>query len=256
MVAPVPLDASGISGLIDQYDHFGPAVTAFVTNFLATFGDKGQLAVITLATIYDAKRVFLGAVTAFAAWNVVEVSVGSAVLGALPGGVTPLLTGALFVLVGLWTCAQAYSLYTRDGEAVASDVFAGIFPGDLYDRLQGSGAFVISFVAIAIAEFGDKTQILTINLGATFPDSPVAVIVGAWLGLALRTGIDAVIGTAAERVLPMAFVQAAGAAVFVAVGLFQWGVLGGTTVVAIAAAAVAFAVGGALYRHWTTPTQA
>ncbi|ADQ67375.1 TMEM165/GDT1 family protein [Halogeometricum borinquense] len=247
----VPIHASGISRLIGQYDQFGPAVTSFVTNFLATFGDKGQLAVITLATIYDAKRVFAGAVAAFAIWNIIEVTVGSAVLGALPAGVTPIFTGALFVLVGIWTCYQAYSIYTStDGRTRGSDLFAGIIPDGIYKRIRGSSSFVIAFVAIAIAEFGDKTQILTINLGATFPNAPIAVIVGAWLGLAVRTGIDAFVGTAMEHLLPMAFIQAAGAAVFVAVGIFQWGLLDGTAVVGVAVAAVAFAVSGAFYRHW------
>ncbi|GAA0291896.1 TMEM165/GDT1 family protein [Halarchaeum salinum] len=248
------LDAGGISGLIQQYEALGPFVASLVTNFLATFGDKGQLAVITLATIYDTKRVFAGAITAFAIWNVIEVSVGTAVLGVLPAGVTPIFTGGLFVLVGLWTCFQAYSLYTStEGRAGATDAFEGILPDGVYERIQGSSAFVVAFVAIAVAEFGDKTQLLTINLAATFPNAPLAVIAGAWLGLAIRTGIDAFIGQAAEQFLPMALIQAAGAAVFVAVGLFQWGLLAGSTVVVIAAAAVAFAVGGAIYRRVTEP---
>ncbi|GAD51514.1 hypothetical protein MBEHAL_0274 [Halarchaeum acidiphilum MH1-52-1] len=246
----MPLDAGGIGGLIHRYEGFGPVVTAFVTNFLATFGDKGQLAVITLATIYDAKRVFAGAVTAFAIWNAIEVSAGVAVLGALPAGVMPIVTGALFVLIGLWTCYQAHSLYvSTDGWAASGDLFEGLLPDGVYERVRGSSAFAVAFVAIAVAEFGDKTQLLTINLAATFPDSPIAVVVGAWLGLAVRTGIDAFVGTTAERFLPMAFVQAASAAIFVAVGLFQWGLIGGTAVVTVAVAAVAIAVGGALYRR-------
>nr|WP_245188596.1 TMEM165/GDT1 family protein [Halarchaeum rubridurum] len=160
----------------------------------------------------------------------------------------------MFVLVGLWTCYQAYTLYaTTDGRVEGADLFEGIFPDGVYERVRGSSAFVVAFVAIAIAEVGDKTQLLTINLGATFPNAPLAVVAGAWLGLAVRTGIDAFIGQAAERVLPMAFVQAAGAAVFVAVGLFQWGLLTGPTVVGVAVAAVAFAVGGAIYRRVTDP---
>jgi len=253
----LPLDAGSISALIRRYEELGPFAASLVTNFFATFGDKGQLAVITLATVYDAKRVFAGAVTAFALWNVVEVSVGTAVLGVLPAGVTPVLTGALFVLVGLWTCYQAYTLYASTDTRVSRiDLLSEILPASVHERVQHSGPFVVAFVAIAVAEFGDKTQLLTINLAAAFPNAPLAVVLGAWLGLAVRTGLDVFIGRSAEQFLPMAFIQAAGAAVFVAVGLFQWGFLAGPTVVAIAIAAVAFAVGGAIYRRVTDSASA
>ncbi|MFB6079221.1 MAG: TMEM165/GDT1 family protein [Halarchaeum sp.] len=246
----VPVAASGVTGL-DQYHHYGPALAAFITNFLATFGDKGQLAVITLATVYDSTRVFLGAVSAFAVWNAVEVTVGTAIFGVVPAGAMGAITGALFVAFGAWACYQAYDLYAHtDGDADGEDVLTSVLPDGVYERVRGSGAFAVAFATIAVAEVGDKTQLLTINLAAAFPASPWQVFLGAWCGLALRTGLDAFVGEAAERHLPTVAIQAAAAVVFVAVGLFEWDVLSGPAVVACAALAVAGVAASAGYRRW------
>ncbi|MFB6108994.1 MAG: TMEM165/GDT1 family protein [Haloplanus sp.] len=246
--------AADVGGLVGRFHQYGPALAAFVTNFLATFGDKGQLAVITLATIYDAKRIFLGAVAAFAAWNAIEVAFGAAVVGVLPPGVLELLTGGLFLLFGAWAGYQAYDLSVTDEEDVDGEAaLRHLVPDGVYERIHGSGALVVAFVTIAVAEFGDKTQLLTINLAAAFPDAPLAVFVGAWCGLALRTGLDAFLGETCERYLPAEYVQGSATLIFVAVGLFEWGVLAGTTVVAVAVLAVLVAVGGGVYRQVGTP---
>ena len=88
---------------------------------------------------------------------------------------------------------------------------------------------------IAFAEFGDKTQILTINLAATFPRAPVAVFAGVVAALCLRTGIDALVGEEVERSLPTAWLELAGAGVFLAFGL---------VVLGVAPEAVLYVVGG------------
>lgn len=240
----------GLQGFIERYDTYGPFVTSFVTNFLATFGDKGQIAVITLATTYDAKKVFFGAVTAFALWNAVEVAVGSALVALVPAGVMPALTGGLFVVFGIWSGLQALRV-ARNAATTNGGLVQSILPESVFDRLHGRGAFAISFLMIAFAEVGDKTQLLTINLAAAFPHSPVHVFFGAFLGLALRTGIDAFIGEAAERHLPTFHIQTGAAAIFLAVGFFQFGVLEGVAVVAVALGAIAFAVVGALERAYS-----
>jgi len=242
---------------VDHFSGYGPALTALVTNFLATFGDKGQLAVITLATVYDARRIFLGAVTAFAAWNAVEVAFGAALVGAVPPGALEWATGGLFLLFGAWTGYEAYAHYVRGEPGDREGAFVReLLPGSVHGRIAGSGAFVVALVTIAVAEFGDKTQLLTINLAAAFPGAPLSVFLGAWCGLAIRTGLDAFVGETAESYLPTGFIQGAATMVFVGVGLFEWGVLSGPDVVAVAVAAVAFAVGGGAYRRWASPRSA
>ncbi|MFB6170980.1 MAG: TMEM165/GDT1 family protein [Haloarculaceae archaeon] len=243
--------------LAGRFHQYGPALAAFVTNFLATFGDKGQLAVITLATIYDARRIFLGAVTAFAMWNAIEVAFGSIIVHLVPPGTLELLTGGLFLLFGAWAGYQAYDVFAgRDDESDDVDAVEHLVPGSFYERVQSFGPFVVAFVTIAVAEFGDKTQLLTINLAAAFPTAPIAVFVGAWCGLALRTGIDAFVGETVERYLPIGYVQGAATLIFVSVGLFEWDLLTGTEVIAVAVIAAAFAIGGGVYRRLGAPQRA
>ncbi|MFB6165443.1 MAG: TMEM165/GDT1 family protein [Haloarculaceae archaeon] len=249
----IPL-VSGLDRVVTRYRHFGPFLASAISNFFATFGDKGQLAVITLASVYDAKRVFAGAVTAFAIWNAIEVTIGAAIVRAAPAATLEYVTGGLFLVFGLWAAYEAYGLYRNSQrESDEAAMLDSVLPDSIRDRLRGAGPFVIAFATIAVAEVGDKTQLLTIDLSATFPGSPVAVFAGAWIGLAVRTGLDAFVGETAERYLPTAFMQGAAAAVFVAGGLFELGVLPGLAVVGVAAAAVVFAVGGALYRRVEHP---
>lgn len=246
-------EAAGLQHLVDQYAGYGPFVASFVTNFLATFGDKGQLAVITLATTYDAKKVFAGATAAFACWNAIEVALGTNLVSVVPGGVMPFVTGGLFLAFGAWSAYQAVS-FAADSEHASDDLLRSMLPEGVFERLDGRGAFVVAFVTIAVAEVGDKTQLLTVNLSATYPGAPLHVFFGAWFGLALRTGIDAFVGEAAERFLPTAAMQAGAAAIFVAVGLFELGVLSGTGVLVVAALAVLVAVAGAIRRAYETDT--
>ncbi|MFB6135214.1 MAG: TMEM165/GDT1 family protein [Halobacteriaceae archaeon] len=245
--------AAGLDAVVRQYAHLGPLLAAFLANLLATFGDKGQLAVITLATRYDAKRVFAGAMAAFAGWSALEVLVGQAVTRALPGWVMRYATGALFVLFGLWTTYQlaarlrATTGVATDGQGVDPGL---LLPDWLTSLSANSGAFLTAFVFVGFAEFGDKTQLLTINLAATFPGSLLSVYVGVVAALGLRTGIDAFVGERAEQVLPTRYIEGASAVVFVAFGLFEFGLLDELSLILAVAAAVAFCAGAAVERQY------
>ena len=243
----------GVTAVISQYQAYGPLAASFLSNLLATFGDKGQLVVIVLASRYDPKRVFLGATAAFALWSGLEVIFGAWITSVLPGSVMTLLTGALFVAFGVWTLFGV--VRQSSGEAGAAPPVDGIRTdgfGDVVDdsrflpsRLQtlsAQGPIVTSFLFILLAEFGDKTQLLTINLAATFPKSPVLVFVGVMAALTLRTGIDAVIGGRARQYLPARFIQLLASVVFVAFGLAVFGLISAGVLLAVVAISVLSAV--------------
>ncbi|MFC5972325.1 TMEM165/GDT1 family protein [Halomarina salina] len=225
--------SSGLQSLIREYADYGPLLASFLVNMLGTFGDKGQLVVVTLASRYDAKRVFLGAMGAFCAWSALEVAFGQALLGAIPAGVMGPLTGALFVLFGAWTARSAFDRVrvdrstnpSRTDGGIASGLSGRVLPDPVLARVGTYGGLLASFVLVGVAEFGDKTQLLTINLAVTFPNAPLSVFVGVVSALALRTGVDAVIGEHVEAYLPTAAIEAGAAVVFVAFGLFVFGVL-------------------------------
>ena len=247
-VIALPLQ-SGLDAVVSRYSGHGPLAAAFLANLLATFGDKGQLVVITLATRYDAKKVFFGAMGAFTLWSALEVAFGQYVVAVLPAGVVTLLTGGLFVVFGVWT-ARSASRGLRDGDASRSitsgtgldvGLSGRLVPDALLVRAGSYGGLLVGFLFVLFAEFGDKTQLLTINLAATFPDAPVSVFLGVIAALALRTGVDAAIGGKAEAVLPTAYIEAGAAVVFLAFGAV---VLGAPTAVLYAALAGLVAAAG------------
>jgi len=211
-----PVLATGLDAVVEQYRGHGPLLTAFLANLLATFGDKGQLVVITLAARYDAKRVFAGSMAAFGVWSALEVVFGAWVVARLPGDLITLVTGGLFVFFGVWTYVGVARRVRSDSRG--PEVEAGMVDNRLARAVSARGGLVTSFVFIAVAEFGDKTQLLTINLAATFPDAPLAVFVGVVAALGLRTGIDAVLGAEFERRVPTAYLEAIAAGVFLAFG--------------------------------------
>jgi Ca2+/H+ antiporter, TMEM165/GDT1 family len=218
--------AAGLQQVIHRYEGYGPIAAAFLANLLATFGDKGQLVVVTLASRYDAKRVFVGAMAAFTLWSTVEIAFGHVIVTVLPGAVITVLTGGLFVVFGLWTLRSAAAKFVEASDdqplLTAGGMDVGVtgvvIPDGLLTRMGAYGGVLTTFVFILFAEFGDKTQLLTINLATTFPNSPFSIFAGVIGALGLRTGVDAVIGERFERILPTKWLELVAAFVFLAFG--------------------------------------
>ena len=78
-------------------------LSAFATLFLAEFGDKTQLAVITLtASSGKPWAVFLGAAAALAAVTAIGVLLGQGAVRLVPEAVLRRSAAVLFVGIGVW----------------------------------------------------------------------------------------------------------------------------------------------------------
>jgi putative Ca2+/H+ antiporter (TMEM165/GDT1 family) len=77
---------------------------------------------------------------------------------------------------------------------------------------------VASFVLVAIAELGDKTQIAVITLSSRF--KALAVFSGAMLAFLLTAGIAVVIGDALALVLPTFWIRIIAATIFLIFGSY------------------------------------
>ncbi|GAB7094965.1 TMEM165/GDT1 family protein [Halolamina litorea] len=242
---------SGLDAVVSRYSGNGPLAAAFLANLLATFGDKGQLVVITLATRQDAKNVFLGAMGAFTLWSALEVVFGQYVVSVLPAGTVTLLTGGLFLVFGLWTARSAATALGDGAQSRSMTAGTGLdvgltgrlIPEPMLARIGSYGGLLTAFLFVLFAEFGDKTQLLTINLAATFQHAPVAVFVGVIGALGLRTGVDAVIGDRVEAALPTAYIEAGAAVVFLAFGAVVLGAPVAVLYASVGALIVAAVVG-------------
>jgi Ca2+/H+ antiporter, TMEM165/GDT1 family len=177
------------------------AAIAFGVVFLAELPDKTALAGLVLGTRYRASYVFCGVAAAFAVHVVLAIAAGS-VLTLLPQRWVQGVVGLLFL-----TGAVALLLKKdQDDQDIAE-------PADqTFWKVAGSG-----FTLILVAEFGDLTQIMTANLAARY-DDPVAVGLGAVLGLWAVAGLSIVGGRTLMRYVPLRLITKVAAAVMVVLG--------------------------------------
>jgi Ca2+/H+ antiporter, TMEM165/GDT1 family len=162
-------------------------VVAFVLVGLAEMGDKSQLVCMSLAARYRPWPVLAGAAVAFASLNALAVGFGAAVAAWLPDWLLTLLVAALFGAFGLHALMNGFDSQHEDSAPEQARASRSIFLGTL--------------AIIFIAEFGDKTQIATAGLGAA--GTPLAVWVGATLGVTAVAGIAVLAGRTLLRRLPI-----------------------------------------------------
>ena len=81
--------------------------------------------------------------------------------------------------------------------------------------------FVTTFVALFVAELGDKTQLAVISLTSD-SKKPLPVFVAAVTALALVTLIGVVFGTGLVQIVPAEYLKRGAAVLFVVIGALMW----------------------------------
>lgn len=177
-------------------------LVAFGLVFVAELGDKSQLLTVAFAARYRAGAVLFGLVLATGTLMALSVTVGALVGEALPEGPIRLVAGLLFLGFAVWTF--------RDGDEHEEGEADGAPVG-------GRSAVWATFVAFALAEFGDKTMLATITLAADRPALPVWA--GATAGMVLANALALLVGDRIGRWLPERTVRIVAAAAFAVVGV-------------------------------------
>ncbi len=190
----------------------GPAATAYATVFLAELPDKTMVATIVLvARVGRPGTVWIGATAAFALHVTAAVVAGSAI-NRLPDR---LVGVAVFLLFAFGAAAMALAARRPVGE-VDQTAAETSRPG-APRVLAGSFAFV------ALAEWGDLTQLATAGLAAR-SGAAGSVWAGSIVALATVAAIAAVAGRQLVRRVPISRVNLVAAVVFGA--LAGWTLLG------------------------------
>ena len=161
-------------------------------------GEKVQFIIAGLSTRYHPLVVVGAAGTAFAGWTALEIAFGEAIQRALPAIVLDGFTVALFLLFAVmlvrsapepdadWgadasAAAGATSSAETDGGVASARRIAPNVDGEFsvfgYSVGGRIGSFGSIFALMAAGEFGDKTQLITISLAATYGATPAI-----WLG--------------------------------------------------------------------------
>ncbi|QLH79424.1 TMEM165/GDT1 family protein [Halosimplex rubrum] len=177
-------------------DFLAVMFAAMVAQLVVLPGEKVQFIIAGLATRFRPLTVVGAAGLAFAGWTALEIWFGQALKGALPPVYLDAVSGVLFLLFGVLLLRSipegARVRPGSDGEPSAEEVaaaetdggYAGVGgSGDLDVSVLGRdvpdrfGNFLPIFALMAVGEFGDKTQLVTISLAVQYGAHP-----GIWVG--------------------------------------------------------------------------
>jgi putative Ca2+/H+ antiporter (TMEM165/GDT1 family) len=162
------------------------AVTAFLLIFPIELPDKTFIATLVLATRYRPLPVWVGVSSAFLVQTVVACALGG-VIAHLPRTPVEVFAGLMFLVGGVILLRGAKNADAEEAETAEE------FAGKTRAGIHGWRAVGASFLVLFLAEWGDLSQLLTAGLVVKYAD-PVSVGVGAFLALALVSGLGAALG--------------------------------------------------------------
>lgn len=180
------------------------AAIVFGTVTVSELPDNSGLAALVLGTRYRPAWVFAGTAAAFALHVVLAVTAGS-LLALLPHRILEIIVTVVF-LIGAALILRADD--DDDEEARLKADAAGFW-----------AVAATSFGVIALAELGDLSDIVIANFAARYHD-PLAVGIGAVLGLWLVAGLAITGGRGLLRVLPMRWISRLAALIMVVMAGF------------------------------------
>jgi len=171
---------------------------------LAEIGDKTQLLSLMLANRYKNHHLpivagILGSTLlnhALAAWA------GAALSGFIDPDILRWVLGLGFIALGLWLLVPDQIDENEKTPTTHS-------PWKI---------FTITTTLFFIAEMGDKTQVATVALGARFDDI-ISVVLGTTIGMLLANAPAVWLGQRFTRWLPVRWVHAIAALVFIGIGI-------------------------------------
>jgi Ca2+/H+ antiporter, TMEM165/GDT1 family len=174
--------------------------------FVVELPDKTFIAALVLSTRYKPLAVWIGVGLAFMVQTLVAVSLGAIVTELVPERVIRLVTLTIFLVgaVVLFRTAPSAEAEEKEQEEEYTAVAA--------QERTGLRAVAASFVVLFAAEWGDLSQILTINFVAHFDDH-VDVFLGAWGALLTVSGLAVLMGRVLLRYMKLSLLHYIGAAV-------------------------------------------
>lgn len=159
---------------------------SFALIFPVELPDKTFVAALVLSTRYQPLAVWFGVGLAFGVQTLIAVTAGHAVTYLPPWVVSG-------VSIVLFLAGAVVLLRTAPLADQAEQEHEESFAARAAPERGGWHAVLASFGVLFAAEWGDLSQILTLNLVAEF-GSPVSVFVGAWAALLAVSGLAVVVG--------------------------------------------------------------
>lgn len=152
-------------------DYLTVVVVAFFAQLAVLPGEKVQLIIAALSTRYHPLGVVAAAGTAFAGWTALEIWFGQALQQALPPLALDGISAGMFLLFAVLLAQSApapgeeMATTTDGGMEIVEEVQVPATDWTVPDRF---GGYLPIFVLMAVGEFGDKTQLITISLAVQY----------------------------------------------------------------------------------------
>lgn len=186
----------------------------FALTFVSELPDKTTVAGLVLGTRFPWRWVFTGMAAAFLTHVAIAVVAGS-MISLLPRRPVEVIVAVLFALGAVLVWREGLK-DERAEEEQAEETELETAPGSAgFWKVAGWG-----YAVIFVAEWGDLTQILTVNLAAKY-QNPLSVGIGAVLGL-WAVGLLAILGgKTLLKVLPIKWITRVGALVMLVLAGFS-----------------------------------
>ena len=171
---------------------------------VAEIGDKTQLLALVLAAkLRKPIPIILGILVATLANHAAAAAIGTWLTRVIGPDLMRWLLGLSFIAMGIWTLIPDKP--DLDDEKAPSPK-------------GGWGVFGTTVAAFFLLEMGDKTQIATVALAAKYSNLAL-VTAGTTFGMMLANVPAVLLGDVAAKKLPLAFVRAVAAALFLLLGV-------------------------------------
>lgn len=170
---------------------------------LGEMGDKTQVLALLLSVRYRRSRPILaGILLATLLTMGVTSLIGTTISELIPAGILRWVLVAMFFAVAVWTLIP-------EGKDDDGDV-----------PLKSSSSLMLTAcTTFLLAELGDKSQLATLVMAATY-GSFASVMAGGTLGVMLAIAPAVLLGKTTAQWMPMAWVRMAAAALFAVLGLW------------------------------------
>lgn len=191
------------------------AATTFALVIPAELPDKTFISCLVLSARHRPLPVWLGAVCALVTQAGLAVVAGG-LLALLPKLALRSIVAALFLGGAVYLLVSTEHAAQQRGESLAA--------GEERSLQGGAPSFwrisAVTFGVVALAEFGDITQVLIANLSAHYRDAP-AVFIGASVGFGLVSVLGVLAGRTITRLMPLAVVRKLSGLALLGLGIYS-----------------------------------
>jgi len=196
--------------------------------FIGELGDKTQLIVFNLALEYKKfYKVGIGATLGFAVIVTIGILFGSLITEFVPLGLISLISGLLFIAIGLIELRNIKSLYLNERRLKPLNKNSMQNNSEKEETKSKEAVkfvwlkknpYIAGFGFIFLMELGDKTQLLTISLASIYA-APFEVWLGAFLALVSVAWIGIFAGAAIAKKVPKFYLKVVAVSIFILVGV-------------------------------------